>query len=107
MDASAAIHAIRQARPPDILYNEEKEKERMKFVDLKNPSRENLEFLIREIRTRLKTVNSALLNPDDFSLDRYDELLEIHQMIVKKDGRLSMMEIEGVLEELRELRTSG
>jgi uncharacterized protein YfkK (UPF0435 family) len=40
-------------------------------------------------------------------LDQYDELLEIHQLIRKKEGRLTMMEIEGILEELRELRTNA
>jgi uncharacterized protein YfkK (UPF0435 family) len=76
----------------------------MNSVSLEMPTRENLEFLVKGIQSKLKAVNAGLLNPDDFSLDNYEELLDIYKMIEKKEGRLSMLEIEGVLEELRELR---
>jgi uncharacterized protein YfkK (UPF0435 family) len=76
----------------------------MNSVSLEMPTRENLEFLVKGIQSKLKAVNAGLLNPDDFSLDTYEELLDIYKMIEKKEGRLSMLEIEGVLEELRELR---
>jgi uncharacterized protein YfkK (UPF0435 family) len=76
----------------------------MEAVNLQNATEANLEHLINEIKAKLKLVNPALINPNDFSLDQYDEIHEIYQMIEKKQGQLTMMEIEGVLEELRELR---
>lgn len=71
------------------------------------PSKENLEQLVEEIKSNLRLVNASIIRPEDFCLDQYDELLEIHQLIRKKEGRLTMMEIEGILEELRELRTNA
>jgi uncharacterized protein YfkK (UPF0435 family) len=37
-------------------------------------------------------------------LEDYAEILALHQMIRRKNDRLTMMEIEGVLEELGRLR---
>ncbi|SEM89981.1 DUF1128 domain-containing protein [Lihuaxuella thermophila] len=73
-------------------------------MNLETPSQENLERIVGEIKTSLKVVNAAIINPEDFRLSDYEDLLEIHQMIQKKQGRLTMMEIEGILEELREMR---
>jgi uncharacterized protein YfkK (UPF0435 family) len=78
--------------------------ERMNFMNLQTPSPENLAFLVNEIKNGLKVVNTAIFSPEDFSLDVYEDLLDLYEMIRKKEGRLTMMEIEGVLEELRELR---
>jgi uncharacterized protein YfkK (UPF0435 family) len=76
----------------------------MNFMNLQTPSPENLAFLVNEIKNGLKVVNTAIFSPEDFSLDVYEDLLDLYEMIRKKEGRLTMMEIEGVLEELRELR---
>nr|WP_232330923.1 MULTISPECIES: DUF1128 family protein [unclassified Thermoactinomyces] len=64
----------------------------------------NLEYLINEIKAKLKLVNAALINPNDFNLGQYEEIREIYELIEKKQGKLTMMEIEGILEELRDLR---
>lgn len=73
-------------------------------MNLETPSQENLVRIVGEIKASLKVVNAAIINPEDFRLSDYEDLLEIHQMIQKKQGRLTMMEIEGILEELREMR---
>ncbi|MBA4548450.1 DUF1128 family protein [Thermoactinomyces intermedius] len=71
------------------------------------PSKENLEQLVEEIKSNLRLVNASIIRPEDFDLDQYEDLLEIHRLIQKKEGRLTMMEIEGILEELRELRANA
>jgi uncharacterized protein YfkK (UPF0435 family) len=71
------------------------------------PSKENLEQLVEEIKSNLRLVNASIIRPEDFGLDQYEKLLEIHRLIQKKEGRLTMMEIEGILEELRELRANA
>ncbi|MFC7441933.1 DUF1128 domain-containing protein [Laceyella putida] len=76
-------------------------------MNLATPTRENLEFVVNEIKGNLKVVNAAIITADDFKLEQYEELLDIYHMIEKKQGRLTMMEIEGVLDELRELKQSG
>lgn len=77
----------------------------MDKLNLNSPTQENLTWIINQIKNHLKVVNAALITPEDFSLDQYPDLLEIYQLIEKKQGRLSMMEIEGILEELSELRS--
>lgn len=75
-------------------------------MNLDTPNKENLTRIVEEIKSNLKLVNASIISPEDFHLDHYEELFEIHQMIQKKEGHLTMMEIEGILEELRELRQS-
>jgi len=72
-------------------------------VDLETPSKENVAHIVDEIKSRLNLVNEALIDPDDFELEKYDELLDLYRMIRKK-GTLTPMEMEGILAELGELR---
>jgi uncharacterized protein YfkK (UPF0435 family) len=76
----------------------------METVNLEKATEANLEYLINEIKAKLKLVNAALINPNDFNLGQYEEIREIYELIEKKQGKLTMMEIEGILEELRDLR---
>jgi uncharacterized protein YfkK (UPF0435 family) len=67
-------------------------------------TKKNLETLITEIKSHLNVVNAALIQPEDFSEASYDDIVELYEYISKKQGKLTLMEIEGVLEELRSLR---
>jgi uncharacterized protein YfkK (UPF0435 family) len=73
-------------------------------VNLETATRENLEHIVNKIKDSLKIVNAAIITADDFKLEQYEELLDIYRMIEKKQGQLTMMEIEGVLDELRDLK---
>lgn len=74
------------------------------MMNLETPCQENLVHLINEIKSHLKLVNTALIDPQEFHLDDYEEILALYHMIRRKNDRLTMMEIEGVLEELGRLR---
>jgi uncharacterized protein YfkK (UPF0435 family) len=74
------------------------------YVNLETATRENLEHIVNKIKDSLKIVNAAIITADDFKLEQYEELLDIYRMIEKKQGQLTMMEIEGVLDELRDLK---
>ncbi|MFC4545448.1 DUF1128 domain-containing protein [Paenactinomyces guangxiensis] len=76
-------------------------------MNLETATQENLEFIIKGIKANLKVVNAAIINPEDFQLGDYEEILDIYKMIQKKQGRLTMMEIEGVLEELKGMRKAA
>jgi uncharacterized protein YfkK (UPF0435 family) len=65
---------------------------------------ENLTTLIEEIKSYLNVVNAAVIQAEDYSLDHIDELSELNDYVKKKQGKLTLMEIEGVLDELRNLR---
>jgi uncharacterized protein YfkK (UPF0435 family) len=73
------------------------------FVNLETPSKENVAHIVDEIKARLKLVNAAIIDPEDFELEKYDELLALYRMIQKKET-LTPMELEGILAELGELR---
>lgn len=74
-------------------------------MNLNDATHENLSWIVNQIKSQLKVVNTSLITPEDFTLEQYPELLEIYRLIEKKQGRLSMMEIEGILEELAQLRS--
>lgn len=78
--------------------------ERMYIMNLKVASQENLIFIVDGIKSDLKVVNASIFSHEDFHLDQYEELLEIYLLIQKKQGQLTMYEVEGILEELGDLR---
>jgi uncharacterized protein YfkK (UPF0435 family) len=73
-------------------------------MSLEKASPANLAQIVNEIKSSLKVVNAAIIAPADFRLSDYEDLYEIYQMIQKKAGRLTMMEVEGVLDELGTMR---
>ncbi|SDX12459.1 Uncharacterized protein YfkK, UPF0435 family [Marininema mesophilum] len=73
-------------------------------MNLEQPNQENLAYMINEIKGHLKLVNAALISPEDYRLDDYEEVHDLYTMVGKRKGKLTMMEIEGILEELRSLR---
>jgi uncharacterized protein YfkK (UPF0435 family) len=72
-------------------------------VELETPSKENLVYIVNKIKSHLNLVNAAIIDPEDFELEKYNELLGLYRMIQKK-GTLTPMELEGILAELSELR---
>lgn len=72
-------------------------------MTLEQKSPENLAQMLEEIKDKLQLVNRGVLQPDAFSLDRYEELHDIYKLIVKK-SHFSVLEMEGILDELKSLR---
>lgn len=72
-------------------------------MDLSAVNRDNLDFMLADLKKRLKIVNASLIDSDDFSLEAYDGIRDIYEL-VRKRSQLTTMEIEGILSELGELR---
>ncbi len=72
----------------------------------KEQKAQDIATLVTNIKSYLNVVNAALIQPEDYSLDNYEELTELYDYVKKKEGKLTLMEIEGVLDELRSLRQS-
>lgn len=72
-------------------------------MNLENPSNENLEVMLNELADRLKVANRELLNPDDYDLEKYDEIKFMYDMVVQK-GYLSASEAQAFIDELRSVR---
>lgn len=62
-----------------------------------------MSFILHELGEKLNVVNRALLDPDDYNLNRYDDLKLLYDIIMQK-GSLSISESQAFLEELRLVR---
>ncbi|PAV29971.1 hypothetical protein CIL05_08825 [Virgibacillus profundi] len=72
-------------------------------MNLEYPSQENLEIILNELADRLDVVNRTIMDPEDYDLDKYDDLKFMYDMITQK-GRLSASETQAFIEELRAVR---
>ncbi|SDJ73003.1 DUF1128 domain-containing protein [Sediminibacillus albus] len=68
-------------------------------MSLNEPSKENLDIIINNMARQLQVVNRSIMNPDDYDLDKYEELKSLHDMLQQK-GQLSVAETQAVIEEL-------
>lgn len=73
-------------------------------MDLSVRRTENISFLLGEIVTKLQLVNKAVIQPEDFSIDQYDELYDLYKLVSKKE-QLTVSEIEAIMDELRSIRS--
>ncbi|WEG11613.1 DUF1128 domain-containing protein [Pullulanibacillus sp. KACC 23026] len=73
-------------------------------MNLEEKSTDNLEKLIEDIKDKLQLVNRSVLTSESFSLERYEELYEVYKLVMKKP-RFSVLEMEGILDELKALRS--
>lgn len=72
-------------------------------MDLQNNTTENIQFLISEIVTKLKMVNVEAIKLNTLSDERYEDLVDIHQL-VKSKNQFSPNEMQAIVEELGNLR---
>ncbi len=75
-------------------------------MNLEAPTIENLTYLIESIKSQLKVANTSIIEVNDFRLEDYDEIREIYELIDKRKGQLTMMEIDEILAEIGRLRQS-
>ncbi|WP_042223799.1 DUF1128 domain-containing protein [Oceanobacillus manasiensis] len=72
-------------------------------MNLENPSKENMSFILEQLGERLDVVNRSILDPEDYDLNKYDDLKLMYE-IVEQKGRLSASEAQAFIEELRSVR---
>lgn len=72
-------------------------------MNLEIPSSENLTLILNELADRLKVANRALLDPEDYDLDKYEDLKFMYEMVLQK-GQLSASETQAFIDELRLVR---
>ncbi|GGM21163.1 hypothetical protein GCM10011351_03780 [Paraliobacillus quinghaiensis] len=63
----------------------------------------NLKYILKEIAAHLQVVNSSIMDPEDYDLDKYDDLKMLYD-IVKDKGQLSVSETQAFVQELAEIR---
>lgn len=72
-------------------------------MDLTKPTVENVTFMVDQIKEKLRMVNVDAMRSDTFNLDKYEDLLFIHKMVMKRN-HISANEVEAIAAELGSLR---
>lgn len=72
-------------------------------MDLTNPSKENVVYMIEQIKEKLRMVNVDAMKSEHFSEEQYEDLLFLYEMVMKRDS-FSPNEMQAIVDELGALR---
>ncbi|WP_339227678.1 DUF1128 domain-containing protein [Oceanobacillus sp. FSL K6-2867] len=72
-------------------------------MSLEVKSVENMEILLEELADKLQVVNRSIMDPEDYDLEKYDDLKFMYDIVAKK-GKLSASETQAFIEELSLIR---
>jgi uncharacterized protein YfkK (UPF0435 family) len=72
-------------------------------MNLSEKSVENVEYMIEQIKEKLKVLNLGAIKPSHFDEEMYEELKEIYEMVLRKNS-FSPNEMQALVEELGSLR---
>lgn len=72
-------------------------------MDLTKATPENAEYMIEQIKNRLRMATGAAVKSTHFSEETYEDLKDIYDMVISKE-RFSISEIEAIVSELGKLR---
>lgn len=70
---------------------------------LNEPTEENLAYLLQEITKKLQVVNPSIMDPEDYDLNKYDQLKLLFDVLHEK-GQLSVSETQAFVQELAAIR---
>ena len=74
-------------------------------MDLSQKTPENLELMIEGIKTKLRMASGAAMQASAFSVDQYDDIYEVYDIVMNKQN-LSISEVEALVSELGRLRNN-
>lgn len=72
-------------------------------MNLSQKSAENVEYMIEQIKEKLRVLNLGAIKPSHFDEEMYEELKEIYEMVQRKNS-FSPKEMQALVEELGSLR---
>lgn len=72
-------------------------------MDLSNPSQQNVNYMIEQIKEKLRMVNVDAMQSDAFDEDKYEDLQYLYEMVMKRDS-FSPSEMNAIAAELGSLR---
>ncbi|MDS9473343.1 DUF1128 domain-containing protein [Sporosarcina pasteurii] len=72
-------------------------------MDLTKPTYENISFIVEQIKEKLRMANVDAMKPESFKTEKYDELLFMYEMVMKRQ-HISSNEVEAIAAELGALR---
>ncbi|MCI1693209.1 DUF1128 domain-containing protein [Aneurinibacillus aneurinilyticus] len=74
-------------------------------MDLSKKTSENIEFMLEGITNKLRMVNVGAIQPSHFDEEKYEDLRDIYDMVMRKD-QFSTSELQAIVTELGSLRRS-
>ncbi|MCM3111033.1 DUF1128 domain-containing protein [Lederbergia lenta] len=72
-------------------------------MDLTKNTPENIEYMVNHIVTKMKMVNIGAVKSDSLDENKYEDLLDIYELVKKKNS-FSPSEMQALAEELGQLR---
>lgn len=72
-------------------------------MNLEKATYENLTIILKELSKKLDIANKSLMKPEDYDLNKYDDLKFMYEVVLKK-GSLSPGETQAFISELRAVR---
>ena len=72
-------------------------------MNLTQPSTENVTFIIKGIKDKLRMVNADAMKPEHFNTDNYEDLVFLYKMVMKRSA-FSPSEMQAIVAELGSLR---
>ncbi|XID95925.1 DUF1128 domain-containing protein [Paenibacillaceae bacterium WGS1546] len=72
-------------------------------MDLSQPTQRNVEYMIEEIKSKLRMATGSAMQASSFTVDKYEDLKDIYDMVRSKE-RFSISEVEALVSELGKLR---
>lgn len=72
-------------------------------MSTKEKNRKNLDLMIEDIKSQLQIVNGGAMKAEHYSLDRFEDIEELHTMVMKKSN-FSVSEMDAIVSELGSLR---
>ena len=72
-------------------------------MNLNQPSQENVEYMIEQIKDKLRMVNVDAMKSEHFDDSQYEDLLDLYNMVMKRDS-FSPSEMQAIASELGTLR---
>ncbi|AJY75673.1 DUF1128 domain-containing protein [Paenibacillus beijingensis] len=73
------------------------------MTNLNEPTRQNIELMIETIKTRLKMATAAAMQASHFSIDNYEDIKDLYDVVTSKSN-FSISEVEALVSELGKLR---
>ncbi|WP_256860542.1 DUF1128 domain-containing protein [Paraliobacillus ryukyuensis] len=70
---------------------------------LDEATKENLDYMLKEIASKLQVVNQSIMDPADYDLNKYDQLKLLYDVLRQK-GKLSVSETQAFVQELASIR---
>ncbi len=75
----------------------------MIVTNLNEATQENVEWMIEAIKSKLKMATAAAMQASHFSIDRYEDIKELYEVVAEKTA-FSISEVEALVSELGKLR---